>query len=160
MICENLAWIDVSLQLTFQASLTNGKQTGAYIWFRLSTITFTMQFMKFSAFACDPSLLPTRFLGKEVGVQQGLNFSTQSSVIHLFPPHSPNKCFDFTLSSAAKRQFYLFGLQTTLVYKWYKWYISTTIYLQFHWYKVSVFVGWCNYHTETNITTVMFTIYG
>lgn len=111
MICENLAWIDISLQLTLQASLTNRKQTRAYMWLGLSTIKFTMQFMKFSAFACNSSLLLTGFPGKEVGVQQGLNFSTQSSVIHLFSPHSPNKCFDFTLSSTVKRKFYLLGLQ-------------------------------------------------
>lgn len=84
------------------------------MWLELSTIKFTIQFMKFSAFACGPSLLPTGFPGKEVGVQQGLKFSTQPSVIHLFPPHSPNKCFDFTLSRTVKRQFYLLGLQTTL----------------------------------------------
>lgn len=114
MICENLAWIDVSLQLTFQASLTNGKQTGAYIQLGLSTIKFTMQFMKFSLFACDPSLLPTVFPGKEVGVQQGLNFSTLLS-FYFYP--TVLKCFDFTLSSTVKRQFYLFGLQTTLAYK-------------------------------------------
>lgn len=61
--------------------------------------------MKFSAFPRDPSFLPTQFPGREVGVQQGLNIFTQSSVTHLFPHYSPNKCFDFTLSSTVKKQF-------------------------------------------------------
>lgn len=74
-----------------------------------------MQFIKFSPFACDPSLLHTGVLGKEGNFQQGLNLSTESSVIHLLPHDSLNKCFQFTLSSTAKKQFQL-DVQT-LAYK-------------------------------------------
>lgn len=64
-----------------------------------------MYFIRFSPFAHDSSSLTTRLVGKQVGVQQGLNLYKYASVIHLFPSHIPNKYFDFTLPSTAKKLF-------------------------------------------------------